>query len=119
MLRLYAAAAAMLVGCNAFAQDLTSGKAHYEACAPCHGTGPMSTELGPTLIGIIGRAAGSREDFRYSRALRAAKIVWDEPSLDAFLADPQAFIGGTRMPFAGMPDKAERTNLIAYLRTLR
>ena len=118
MLRLYAAAVAMLIAQDAFAQDVTIGKALYEACTPCHGTGPASTELGPTLIGIVGRAAGAREDFRYSRALRSAKVVWDESTLDAFLADPQAFIAGTRMPFAGIPDKTERTNLISYLRTL-
>ena len=119
MLRLYAAAAAMLIACDAFAQDVTRGKALYEACAPCHGTGVASTELGPTLIGIVGRAAGAREDFRYSRALRSVKIVWDKSTLDAFLANPQAFIVGTRMPFAGIPDKIERASLISYLRTLR
>ena len=64
MLRLYAAAAAIFIAGNAFAQDVMSGKALYEACTPCHGTGPASTELGPTLIGIVGRAAGAREDFR-------------------------------------------------------
>jgi cytochrome c len=119
MLRLCAAAAAMLVAFDAFCQDVTSGKALYEACTPCHGTGAASTELGPSLIGIVGRAAGAREDFRYSRALRGVKIVWDESTLDAFLADPQAFIVGTRMPFAGIPDKTERANLISYLRTLQ
>lgn len=118
MLRLYAAAAAMLFACDAFAQDVTHGKALYEACAPCHGTAAASTELGPTLIGIIGRTAGAREDFRYSRALRNAKIVWNEPALDAFITDPQAFIVGTRMPFAGISDKSERADLISYLRTL-
>jgi cytochrome c len=118
MLRLHAAAAAMLIACDAFAQDVTRGKALYEACAPCHGTGAASTELGPTLIGIAGRAAGAREDFRYSRALRNANVAWDEPTLDAFLADPQAFIVGTRMPFSGIPDKHERADLISYLRTL-
>jgi cytochrome c len=118
MLRLYAAVAALFVAFDAFAQDVTSGKALYEACTPCHGTGATSSELGPTLVGIVGRTAGAREDFRYSRALRNAKIVWNEPTLDGFLADPQGFIVGTRMPFAGIPDKIERANLISYLRTL-
>jgi cytochrome c len=119
MFRLCAAAAALLVAFDALAQDVTSGEALYEACTPCHGTGAVSTELGPALIGVVGRAAGAREDFRYSRALRSAKIVWDESTLDAFLVDPQAYIAGTRMPFAGIPDKVERTNLISFLRTLR
>ena len=119
MLRLCVATLALLVAFDAFAEDQTSGRALYETCTPCHGTGAASTELAPSLIGIVGRAAGSREDFRYSRALRNAKVVWDEPALDAFLADPQAFIAGTRMPFAGIPNKAERANLISHLKTLR
>ena len=120
MLRLYVVAvAAMLFGREAFAQDVTSGKMLYEACSPCHGTGAASTELGPTMIGIVARTAAAREDFRYSRALRVTKCVWNEATLDAFLADPQVFVVGTRMPFAGIPDKSERANLISYLRTLR
>jgi cytochrome c len=67
----------------------------------------------------VGRAAGAREDFRYSRALRNARMVWDASTLDAFLADPQAFIVGTRMPFAGISDKVQRADLISYLSTLR
>lgn len=113
------AAAVVLIAGDSSAEDLTSGKAIYEVCAPCHGTGAASTELGPTPSSIVGRAAGTRDDFRYSRALRSAKIIWDEATLDAFLADPQAFIVGTRMPFSGIPEKVERTNLISYLRTLR
>ena len=119
MLRRYVAAAAMLIAFDAFAEEATNGQALYEACAPCHGTGAASTELGPSLIGVVGRAAGAREDFRYSRALRSAKVVWNASTLDAFLTDPQAFIVGTRMPFAGIRDKAERASLVAYLATLR
>jgi len=68
---------------------------------------------------IVGRRAGVGDDFRYSRALLGARIVWDEKALDAFLAEPQAFIAGTRMPFGGIPDRRERANLISYLGTLR
>jgi cytochrome c len=121
MLRACAAAvtSAVLIATGAPAQGTGSGEALYEICAPCHKLEPTSSELGPTLIGVVGRKAGARGDFRYSRALLAAGIVWDEAALDAFLADPQAFIAGTRMPFSGIPDKTERANLISYLRTLR
>jgi len=119
MLRFPAAIAALLFASAAFAQSVTSGKALYEACEPCHGTGAASTELGPSLIGIVGRAAGARADFRYSRALRGAKIVWDASTLDAFLADPQSVVAGTRMPFAGIPDRSDPASLISYLRALR
>jgi cytochrome c2 len=121
MLRISAAAASLtvLVAADAVGQDAVTGKALYEVCAPCHKLEPTSSELGPTLIGIVGRKAGTRDDFRYSRALLGARIAWDEAALDSFLADPQAFIVGTRMPFSGIADKTERANLISYLRTLR
>ena len=33
-----------------------------------------------------------------------ANIVWDESTLDAYLADPQSYVVGMRMPFGGIPD---------------
>ena len=104
---------------SAGAQDTTRGKAVYEACIVCHKLDPKSTDQGPTLVGVIGRRAGALDDFRYSRAIVRANIVWDESTLDAYLADPQSYIVGMRMPFGGIPDKAERADLIAYLKTLR
>lgn len=120
-LSIYAAAvtSAVFAAAEAVAQDAVTGKALYEVCAACHKLEAASSELGPSLIGIVGRRAGTRDDFRYSRALMRARFVWDEAALDGFLADPQAFITGTRMPFAGIPDKTGRTNLISYLGTLR
>jgi len=104
---------------HAQAQDAGMGKALYEACVICHKLEPTSSENGPTLIGIVGRKAASANDFTYSAALRRAGIVWDEAGLDSYLADPQAFISGTRMPFSGIADNTERADLIAYLKTLR
>jgi cytochrome c2 len=109
----------VLAAPGADAQDAARGKALYEACAACHKLEPASTEHGPTLIGVIGRKAGAIDDFRYSRALLRAGVVWDEVTLDAYLAEPQGFIAGTRMPFSGIPERIERADLIAYLTTLR
>ncbi len=36
--------------------------------------------------------------------------------LDTFIEDPQAFIPGNRMPFDGLKDKADREDLLAYLK---
>jgi cytochrome c len=99
--------------------DVEKGKALYETCEVCHKIQPMSTEHGPSLIGILGRRPGALDDFRYSRALQRANIVWNETTLDAYLADPQTFLVGSRMPFPGISDDSERANLIAFLKTLR
>jgi len=57
--------------------------------------------------------------FRYSSAMKSSNIVWDEKSLDAFLTAPQKAVPGNTMPFAGIPNEQERTDLIAYLETLK
>jgi cytochrome c2 len=112
-------AALTMVAAGAHAQDAVKGETVYEACIVCHKLQAASTEHGPTLIGIIGRKSGTLDDFRYSRALMRANVVWDEATLDAYLADPQSYVAGMRMPFGGISDKAERTDLIAFLKTLR
>ena len=97
------------------AADVEKGKAAFEQCAACHsidGTGELD---GPSLKGVIGRKAGSLEDYRYSAAMKRSGVTWDTPALDKYIADPQAFIPGNRMAFAGMSDKSQREDLLAYL----
>lgn len=62
------------------------------------------------------RLAGRAEGFtRYSDKLRDADFPWDAATLDAWLADPQAMIEGTRMAFRGIDDAAARADLVAFL----
>jgi cytochrome c len=42
-------------------------------------------------------------------------VVWNEPTLDAWIADPQAVIPGNRMTYDGLADAQARADLIAYL----
>jgi cytochrome c len=93
------------------------GRAVYSACAACHTPGSAS-QTGPDLRGVLGRPAAVVTGFRYSRALRRSGLTWDESTLDSFVADPQALVPGTTMPYAGEPDPALRAALLAYLKTL-
>jgi cytochrome c len=97
------------------AADVEKGKIVFEQCAACHSLGEPGDYDGPTLMGVIGRKAGSLEDYRYSAAMKRSDVTWDAATLDKYIADPQAFIPGNRMAFAGISDKAERDDLIAYL----
>ncbi len=92
--------------------------AGFGQCAVCHST-DGSLGAGPTLKGVFGRKAGSVAGFRYSRAMRAAGIVWDEGTLDRYLANPQDVVPGNLMPFSGVPDSAQRAAVIDYLKTLK
>ncbi len=71
--------------------------------------------IGPSLHGVFNRTAGELADYRYSPALKRSGIIWTADTLEAFIANSQQFVPANRMPYAGMPDAAERADLIAYL----
>jgi cytochrome c len=47
--------------------------------------------------------------------MKRSDVVWDAATLDRYIADPQEFIPGNRMAFAGIAEKGERDDLIAFL----
>ncbi|AJR24972.1 MULTISPECIES: cytochrome c family protein [Sphingobium] len=114
-----ALAAATLIASPALAQagDAAKGKAVFARCMACHTVDPGVNRLGPSLAGVVGRTSGTVPGFAYSAAMKNAKIRWDAKSLDAFLAKPTAKVPGSKMIFAGLPNPADRANLIAYLAT--
>lgn len=96
--------------------DPEAGEELYRACATCHEIGEGArNRAGPHLTGIVGRAAGAIEGFRYSSAIGASGLVWDVDMLSRYIEDPQGTMPGTRMAYRGMADSQQRTDLIAYL----
>lgn len=121
----FAATAVMILGGlsswqNAWAEgDAARGQKLYRTwCIGCHGDKETVQSVGPPLVGLIGRRAGTVEGSPYSRNLYAANIVWDEASLQRYLAAPTDEVHGTIMPI-GVHDPRERDDIIAFLRTLR
>jgi len=93
------------------------GAPAYRICAACHSLQPGVHLSGPSLAGLWGRKAASNTEYgRYTKPLQEADIVWDEDTLNAWLADPQAMVPGTTMQFRGIEQDDTRTNLIAFLR---
>jgi cytochrome c len=95
------------------AGDPKAGEAIYTRCLACHALAYDRT--GPRHCGLFGRRAGSVKEFAYSDAMKRSTIVWNRTTLDRFLRDPLAAIPGTSMGYAGIADRRERANLIAYL----
>jgi cytochrome c2 len=73
---------------------------------------------GPSLAGIVGRKSGIGVGYKYSAAMAAANLTWDDSTLDKFLAGPRSFMPGTRMSVS-VGSGVERQNIIAYLNTLK
>ena len=96
------------------AGDPAAGEAVYSRCLGCHAIEYNRT--GPRHCGVMGRRAGSVPGFEYSPAMKKSGIVWDERSLERFLAAPTKVVPGTLMTYAGVPDAKDRADLIAYLR---
>jgi cytochrome c len=105
----------MMTGAARADGDPARGEQRFADCAACHAPKPGVANVGPSLGGVFGRKAGTLADFRYSPALKRSGITWTPETLDTFLADPQKAVPNNRMPYAGMPDAADRADLIAYL----
>ena len=94
--------------------DPVEGKALFgEQCTACHALD--ANKYGPMLGHVFGRRAGSAPGYDYSPALKNAGLTWTASNLNAWLADPQKFITGVKMPVRVL-DPITRRNIVAYLR---
>jgi len=98
---------------------VAKGEAAFAVCSGCHVAAPGArSAAGPNLFGVVGRQAGSLEDFRYSNALASADITWDAEKLDGFLANPGGYLPGTNMAAGRVSDAENRAAVVAYLGSL-
>src|SRR3990172_5491292 len=79
----------------AYDGDMRRGASVYRACVACHSLEPGLHLTGPSLAGSWGKKVASAADFpRYSKALKSQEFSWDEITLNAWIADPAAFVKG-------------------------
>jgi len=118
------AAAILLGGCmtgapstgSEAAGDADRGRMLFTKCAACHTFDPAARPAtGPHLAGIIGRRAGSLDDFAYTGLLRDQGFVWTPARLERWLKAPQQGFPGLCLPFTGFDRVQDRRDLIAWL----
>jgi cytochrome c len=123
-IRLFALAA-LLATPGAYASeaegDAANGKQLFEVsgCPACHGvTKEDNAKVGPNLVGVVGRKAGTTPSLLGpSDNMKKYGVIWNAETLDEFLVDPNAKVPGTAM--AGvLSDPQQRADVIAYLSTL-
>ncbi|RLJ58899.1 cytochrome c [Litoreibacter meonggei] len=96
-----------------------AGKALFDAeCHRCHADNSSDPSYGPPLTGIIGRAAGTYDDYDYSETLANAPIVWTPAALRAWMEDNTGFMPGTKMRHVGITDRTVQDFILSYLATL-
>ncbi len=111
------AAVTTLMSASAFADgDAKKGKKVYNKCKACHSLDAGKNRIGPSLHGIMGRAAGTAEGFKYSSAMADSGITWDEETLSKYLEKPKDFIPGNKMAFPGLRKEDDREDVIAYIK---
>ncbi len=127
LLALAAAGGAALIGAPAAAMtpagEMAMNKAGHvmfdHRCRSCHADDPAAKSYGPSLVGVVGRKAGSVEGFGYSDAMKASGIVWTEDALRKWIADNTGMLPGTRMKHMAVTDRMEQDFLIEYLKSLK
>ncbi|TDK51064.1 c-type cytochrome [Antarcticimicrobium luteum] len=103
MNRLIATAIVGLLASPALAEgDVAKGEKTFGKCKACHSivsdageTIVKGGKTGPNLFGVVGRTAGTYEDFRYGDDIVAAGeagLVWDEETFDEYVKDPRKFL---------------------------
>jgi len=116
-----AAAALALLATPALADSfneikLQAGEALFDKeCRRCHAVDATDDSYGPPLENVVGRAAGSVEDYDYSIALEASGIVWTPAALRAWLEDNDGFMPGTKMRHVGITDRTVQDFILVYL----
>ncbi|SHH74295.1 c-type cytochrome [Marivita hallyeonensis] len=95
---------------------IDAGETLFEAeCRRCHAVDATGDSYGPPLENIVGRGAGTYENYDYSIALEASGIVWTEAALRAWMEDNAGFMPGTKMRHVGIADRTVQDFILAYL----
>ncbi len=109
--------------------DPVRGEKVFRKCKSCHAVeAGRNKPAGPNLLGLFGRQAGTA-DYRFSTSMieaGEAGLVWTPERVDAYIADPKAFLKETlgagrvrnKMVFR-LKDADQRADVIAYLMSLQ
>jgi cytochrome c len=108
---------AAVAAAPAVAVDQPNGRKLFKRhCSVCHVVRDDGrSSFGPNLAGVLGRPAGSVEGYPYSAALAGSGLVWNEATLEAWIAGPSTLVSGTAMKFPGLDDHDERGAVVQYL----
>jgi len=118
----------------ATAQDAEAGEKVFGKCKACHmiddGNQVIAKggRVGPNLYKVIGRQAGSLQDFNYGPGMQEVfvkQIIWDEAALIEYLKNPTEWVAKmsedknakSKMTFK-LTDAKQAADVAAYLKSI-
>ncbi len=102
---------------SVLSQDDVKAERLFRRCAACHTLSKGSANrVGPNLFGVFERGVAAKENYNYSKALRAVGGDWTDDKINQFLLSPRTFARGTKMAFAGLRKTEDRKLLIDWLK---
>ena len=116
-------AAAIAISSGSAMAKSKGEKLFKKKCGTCHSMEPGKHKMGPSLAGIVGRAAGTVEGFTKYKAMKGASFSWDNKMLDAWITNQKDFlkankdiVGGKRTSMSTKIKKEkDRKAIIDYL----
>ena len=120
LVSLCAAAAITMMASPALSEDIVKGKKLAKKCKVCHTLNEGGkNRLGPNLFNILGSPAASVDGYKYSKAMKASGLTWDDTTFTEYITKPKKVVKGTKMSFKGFKKAAQREDLLAYFKTLQ
>jgi cytochrome c2 len=123
-----AMAAVVAIGSTAVTSSVhaADGKKAFKKCQTCHDNKFKKNKIGPNLAGIVGKAAGAVDGFKYSQGMKdaaAGGLIWTEENLLAFIINQKDFMKNlkvkkSKMRFTNYKKKpALAKAVVEYLKT--
>lgn len=88
---------------------------YVQRCSSCHAIASGASSIAPPLDNIIGRRAGTAAGYDYSVKLAGSDLVWDQRTLDDWLAKSTIATPDIRFRHVGMRDPIERLAVVSYI----
>jgi cytochrome c len=110
-----------IAGCHAekepAAAAVERGKRIASTCSNCHALTAERNKIGPHLVAVLGRKAGTVRGYTYSEGMKRYGRDWTPDRMVAFLQDPRGVVPQTKMGISPLrPDQAR--DVVSYIRSL-
>jgi len=113
--------AAFLVGCSEDQKldpaAVERGERIASVCVTCHSLTEKMNKIGPHLVSVLGRKAGTVSDYEYSEAMKQYGQEWTTDRVAAFLQGPLTVVPGTKMGISPLSADQAR-DVVSYLQSL-